>query len=71
MIQDSVHTAFLNQLVKQAVPVTVFLNSGVRLQGYITHFDDVAFVLRRETHAQLIYTASVSNIMPAAPMEWE
>lgn len=71
MAQNSVHAAFLNKLTKEAVPVTVFLNSGVRLQGYITHFDDMAFILRREAHAQLIYTAAVSNIMPAVPVDWE
>lgn len=66
-----IHTAFLNKLVKENVPVTVFLNNGVRLQGYITHFDAMAFVLRREAHSQLIYTSAVSNIMPALPIEPE
>ena len=47
----------------------VFLVNGVKLQGVITWFDNFSMLLRRETHAQLIYKHAISTIMPSGPLK--
>lgn len=64
MKQQNCQEIFLNVLRKNKHPVTVFLSSGIKLQGVITGFDNFAIVLRRESHVQLVYKHSVSTIMP-------
>ena len=60
----SVQDHFLNTVRKQKAAVTVFLVNGVKLQGVITSFDNFSMLLRRDSHAQLIYKHAVSTIMP-------
>ncbi len=57
--------AFLDHLREQALPVTVFLINGVKLQGEIAASDEACLLLRREAHMQLIYKHAVSTVMPA------
>jgi host factor-I protein len=57
---------FLNHLRKHKVPSTVFLVNGVKLQGFITHFDTFSVLLQRESHVQLVYKHAISTIMPNA-----
>src|SRR5688500_4338878 len=39
---------FLKHVQEHGVPVTVFLMNGIRLQGYITHFDNYGVALTRD-----------------------
>ncbi|MEP2234920.1 MAG: RNA chaperone Hfq [Alteripontixanthobacter sp.] len=61
--------AFLNQLRKDKVPVTMFLVKGVKLQGIVTWFDNFSILLRRDGQSQLVYKHAVSTIMPGSPMD--
>lgn len=61
---QSVQDVFLNHIRKQKIPVTVFLINGVKLQGNVTWFDNYSILLRRDTHAQLVYKHAISTIMP-------
>ena len=60
---------FLNHVRKNKVPVTVFLISGVKLQGIITWFDNFSMLLRRDGHTQLVYKHSISTVMPTTPIQ--
>ena len=62
---------FLNVLRKNKCPVTVFLSSGIKLQGIITSYDNFALVLRRDSHMQLVYKHSISTIMPNGPVSFK
>jgi host factor-I protein len=55
---------FLNRIRKDKAPVTLFLVNGVKLQGVVTWFDNFSVLLRRDTHAQLVYKHAISTIMP-------
>ncbi len=66
---QNVQDVFLNAIRKEKMPVTVFLVNGVKLQGVITWFDNFSMLLRRETHAQLIYKHAISTIMPSGPLK--
>ena len=46
------------------VPVTIFLMSGIRLQGMVDGFDKFTVVLRRDGHSQLVLKGTISTIVP-------
>ena len=59
---------FLNNVRKNKHQVTIFLISGVKLQGIITWFDNFSILLLRDSHSQLVYKHAISTIMPAQPV---
>jgi len=63
--RQNLQDAFLNQVRKAKIPVTVFLINGVKLQGVITWFDNFCILLRRDGQSQLVYKHAISTIMPA------
>lgn len=66
--QQNIQDVFLNKIRKDKMTVTVFLVNGVKLQGIITWFDNFSILLRRESHAQLVYKHAISTIMPNGPL---
>lgn len=65
---QNVQDVFLNTLRKKKMPVTVFLSSGVKLQGNITGFDNFCVVLRRGPQVQLVYKHAVATVVPSGPL---
>jgi host factor-I protein len=59
---------FLGHLKQHKTPATVFLTNGVKLQGIVAGFDASSLLLRRESHAQLVYKHAISTIMPNEPV---
>ena len=66
---QNVQDVFLNHVRKHKTAVTVFLASGVKLQGIITSFDNFTLLLRRDSHTQLVFKHSISTIMPTTPIK--
>ena len=66
--KQNLQDAFLNQVRKTKVPVTIFLINGVKLQGVVTWFDNFCVLLRRDGASQLVYKHAISTIMPAQPI---
>ena len=64
-----VNLVFSSAMMKQKVPVTVFLVNGVKLQGIITWFDNFCVLLRRDGLSQLVYKHAISTIMPGGPVQ--
>jgi len=62
---QNIQDVFLNTLRKEKVPVTVFLTSGVKLQGNISGFDNFCVVLRRSPQVQLVYKHAIATVVPA------
>ena len=60
---------FLAHIQQQTVPVTVFLLNGVRLQGYITHFDKYGVSLTRDRQTQFVYKHAISSIDPLVAVQ--
>ena len=65
---QNIQDVFLNTLRKKKVPVTVFLASGVKLQGNITGFDNFCLTLRRGPQMQLVYKHAIATVVPAGPV---
>ena len=66
--KPNIQDQFLEYLCHHKTPTTVFLVNGVKLQGYLTWFDDASLLLRREAHSQLIYKHAISTVMPNEPV---
>ncbi len=62
---QNVQDVFLNTVRKKKMPVTVFLTSGVKLQGNVTGFDNFSLVLRRGPQVQLVYKHSIATVVPS------
>ncbi len=66
---QNLQDVFLNHVCKVKMPVTIFLVSGVKLQGVITWFDNFCVLLRRDNHSQLVYKHAISTVMPGQPVQ--
>lgn len=66
---QNLQDVFLNHVRKNKFPVTVFLVNGVKLQGFISWFDNFCVLLRRDSHSQLVYKHAISTIMPGQPVQ--
>ena len=60
----SLQEPFLNALRKERIPVSIYLVSGIKLQGEIESFDQFVILLRN-TVSQMIYKSAISTVVPA------
>ena len=60
-IQDS----FLNTARKDKIPITIYLLSGVKLNGRIRSFDKYSVVLETSNQEQLIFKHAISTVVMA------
>jgi host factor-I protein len=65
---QALQDTFLDHVRKHEVPVTIFLASGIKLQGSVREFDSYSLLLVRDRQAKLIYKDAVSTIMPGEPV---
>ncbi|MBZ0215995.1 MAG: RNA chaperone Hfq [Fimbriimonadaceae bacterium] len=65
---QNLQDAFLNNVRKNKIPLTIFLINGVKLQGIVTWFDNFCVLLRRDGHSQLVYKHAISTVMPNQPV---
>ncbi|MBL4759133.1 MAG: RNA chaperone Hfq [Rhizobiales bacterium] len=65
---QNLQDAFLNNVRKNKVSLTIFLINGVKLQGVVSWFDNFCVLLRRDGHSQLVYKHAISTIMPNQPV---
>ena len=61
---QSLQEPFLNALRKERIPVSIYLVSGIKLQGVIESFDQFVILLRN-TVSQMIYKSAISTVVPA------
>ncbi len=60
--------AYLAEVKRQAVPVTIYLVNGFQLRGVVKGFDPFTIVLEYEKKTHLIYKHAVSTISPQGPV---
>ena len=61
---QSLHEPFLNALRKEKIPVSIFLVSGIKLQGQIESFDQFVILLKNGVN-QMIYKSAISTVVPS------
>jgi len=60
--------AFLNQVRKENLPVTIYLVNGFQLKGIVKGFDNFTVVLEFEGKQQMVYKHAISTVMPIRPL---
>ena len=61
---QSLQDPFLNALRKEKVPVSIYMVSGIKLQGQIESFDQFVILLRNSV-SQMIYKSAISTVVPS------
>ena len=64
-LQDSI----LKEVIRDRVPVTLFLMNGFQLRGIITGFDSFVVVLVSDGKQQMIYKHAISTLAPMKPLK--
>ena len=59
-LQDSI----LKEVIRDRVPVTMFLMNGFQLRGVITGYDSFVVVLVTDGKQQMIYKHAISTLAP-------
>lgn len=66
---QSLQDPFLNALRREKVPVSIYLVSGIKLQGHIESFDNFVILLKNSV-SQMIYKHAISTIVPARNVDY-
>ena len=56
--------SFINDLISHSKLVTIFLISGIKLEGTITSSDNNTLTLKGSNNIQLVYKHAISTILP-------
>lgn len=56
--------AFLNQVRKENVPITVYLVNGYQLKGYVKAFDSFTVMIEADGKQHLVYKHALSTLSP-------
>ena len=60
----SLQDPYLNTLRKERIPVSIYLVSGIKLQGQIESFDEFVVLLRNSV-SQMVYKHAISTVVPS------
>ncbi|MEC7885209.1 MAG: RNA chaperone Hfq [Pseudomonadota bacterium] len=61
---------FLNALRKEKIPVSIYLVSGIKLQGQVDAFDQYVVVLKNSV-TQMVYKHAISTIVPSKSVKYK
>jgi len=56
--------SFIKDLIDHHTLVTIFLISGIKLEGTITSYDSNTLTLKGTNNIQLVYKHAISTILP-------
>ncbi|NLU49996.1 MAG: RNA chaperone Hfq [Syntrophomonadaceae bacterium] len=66
--QLNLQDAFLNQLRKERIPVTMYLVNGFQIKGMVKGFDNFTVIIELEQRQQMVYKHAISTIAPVRPV---
>ncbi|MEW6275867.1 MAG: RNA chaperone Hfq [Bacillota bacterium] len=66
--QLNLQDAFLNQVRKENLPVTIFLVNGFQLKGIIKGFDNFTVIMESDGKQMMVYKHAISTISPVKPV---
>lgn len=66
--QINLQDAFLNQVRKENIPVTIFLVNGFQLKGMVRGFDNFTVILESDGKQLMVYKHAISTISPLKPV---
>ncbi len=62
--QLNLQDAFLNQVRKDKMPVTIYLVNGFQIKGIVKGFDNFTVVVELDQKQQLVYKHAISTVAP-------
>lgn len=66
--QLNLQDAFLNQVRKDNIPVTIFLVNGFQLKGMVKGFDNFTVILESDGKQMMVYKHAISTVSPMKPV---
>jgi host factor-I protein len=66
--QFNLQDAFLNQVRKDKILVTIFLVNGFQIKGLVRGFDNFTVVVELDGRQQLVYKHAISTVAPIKPI---
>jgi host factor-I protein len=60
--------AFLNQVRKEGIAVTIYLVNGFQIRGLVKGFDNFTVILDSDGKQEMVYKHAVSTIIPVRPV---
>ncbi|MBM7854140.1 host factor-I protein [Desulfohalotomaculum tongense] len=66
--QINLQDAFLNQVRKESIPITMFLINGFQLKGLVRGFDNFTVIMESEGKQMMVYKHAISTISPLKPV---
>ncbi|HEY8464604.1 MAG TPA: RNA chaperone Hfq [Bacillota bacterium] len=60
--------AFLNQVRKDGITVTIYLVNGFQIRGLVKGFDNFTIIVDSEGKQEMVYKHAVSTIIPVRPI---
>lgn len=66
--QLNMQDAFLNQIRREKIPVTIYLVNGFQIKGVIKGFDNFTAIVEQEGRQQMVYKHAISTIAPLKPI---
>ncbi len=66
--QMNLQDAFLNQVRKEKMPVTIFLVNGFQIKGIVKGFDNFTVIVELDQRQQLVYKHAISTVAPLKPI---
>ena len=66
--QMNLQDAFLNQVRKEKIPVTIFLVNGFQIKGVVKGFDNFTVIVELDKRQQLVYKHAISTVAPIRPI---
>ena len=61
---QSLQDPFPNALRKERIPVSIYLVTGIKLQGQVESFDQFVILLKNNI-SQMVYKHAISTIVPS------
>ena len=66
--QFNLQDAFLNQVRKEKILVTIYLVNGFQIKGLVKGFDNFTVIVELEGRQQLVYKHAISTVAPLKPI---
>ncbi len=66
--QFNLQDAYLNQVRKDKILVTIYLVNGFQIRGMVKGFDNFTVVVELDGKQQLVYKHAISTVAPIKPV---
>jgi host factor-I protein len=66
--QTNLQDAFLNQLRKEKILVTIYMVNGFQIKGIVKGFDNFTVIVEMDGRQQLVYKHAISTVSPIKPI---